>query len=167
MGGLDKLLRNVATADPGLSTLLLRSYASLDERERLEWIRSVLAQLGEEGMAALPPPQVARRVRPAPDRPYEEVQKELDAPITSIKGISSNLAAKFGKLGVERVRELLYFFPHRHIDYSQRMLIAELEPGLEQTIVATVWEAAAKTTARRMRSTEAIVGDESGNIRVV
>jgi ATP-dependent DNA helicase RecG len=167
MGGLDRLLCNVDTADPGLTRLLSRSYSALDAREREDWVRSVLEQLHDGGTTAPPRPRAVKPVEPAPARLYEEARKQLDAPITSIKGISSNLAAKFGKLGVGRVRDLLYFFPHRHIDYSQRRLISELEVGLEQTIVAVVWEAAAKATSRRMKSTEAVVGDESGNMRVV
>ena len=38
MGGLDRLLCNVATADPGLTRLLSRSYATLDAREREEGV---------------------------------------------------------------------------------------------------------------------------------
>jgi ATP-dependent DNA helicase RecG len=167
MGGLDRLLRNVAMAGPRLSGLLSQSYAALGESERVEWIRSVLAELDEGEAETPPPPPVARKPRHLPTRSYEEVQRQIDVPITSIKGISAKLAAKFGKLGVAKVRDLLYYFPHRHLDYSGRSLISELEVGHEQTIIATVWEAAARTVGRRMRSTEAVVGDESGNIRVI
>ncbi len=90
----------------------------------------------------------------------------LDSPITSIRGISSSLALKFGRLGVSTVRDLLYFFPRRHLDYSQIKPISELKEWAEQTIVATVWEAQEATFGGR-RGTEAIVGDETGNIRVV
>jgi len=167
VGGLDRLLRNMAAAEPRLDPLLSRSYAALDERERVEWIKSVLARLGDGEMAAPPPPRAPGRVHPRPTRSYEEVQRQLDTPVTSIKGVSSNLAAKLGKLGVESIRDLLYFFPHRHLDYSQCRTISQLEQGLEQTIVATVWEARETRMAGRRRATEAVVGDESGNIRVV
>ncbi len=39
------------------------------------------------------------------------------------------LAAKFGKLGVKTVRDLLYYFPHRHLDYSKLKLISQLVEG--------------------------------------
>lgn len=90
----------------------------------------------------------------------------LDAPVTTIKGISTNLSARFQRLGVRTVRDLLYFFPHRHIDYSQRKPISMLVEGREETIVANVWEAHVTNVGKR-RSTEAIVGDDTGNIRVV
>ncbi|MGB2855189.1 MAG: OB-fold nucleic acid binding domain-containing protein, partial [Dehalococcoidia bacterium] len=168
MGGLDRLLRNLTPSNPNLTRLLSLSYSALDERKREEWVRSVLEQLDTAEPEVEPLPQVMHRRRePASQRPQGDIDRYLDSAITSIKGISSSLASKFGKLGVITVRQFLYFFPLRHIDYSQRRLISELEEGMEQTIVAIVWEAAAKTTSYRKRMTEAIVGDESGNIRVI
>jgi len=76
------------------------------------------------------------------------------------------LATKFGKLGVKTVRDLLYFFPHRHLDYSQRKFISQLTEGEEETIIANVWQAQEARLGGR-RSTEAIVGDETGNVRIV
>jgi ATP-dependent DNA helicase RecG len=64
------------------------------------------------------------------------------------------------------VRDLLYFFPHRHLDYSQVKFISQLSEGEEQTIIANVWEARVTRLGYR-RGTEATVGDETGNIRVV
>jgi ATP-dependent DNA helicase RecG len=67
---------------------------------------------------------------------------------------------------VTTIRDLLYFFPHRHLDYSQRKFISQLTEGEEQTIIANVWQAHEIRPGGR-RSTEAIVGDETGNVRVV
>ncbi|UCD54552.1 MAG: DEAD/DEAH box helicase, partial [Dehalococcoidia bacterium] len=76
------------------------------------------------------------------------------------------MAARFKKLGVNTVRDLLYFFPHRHLDYSQRKTISQLTQGDEQTIIANVWQTQEIRLGGR-RSTEAIVGDETGNVRIV
>jgi len=92
--------------------------------------------------------------------------KSIDSSVTCIKGVSSNLAAKFKKLGVETVRDLLYFFPRRHLDYSQMKSISQLGEGEEQTIMVNVWQARVTMLGGR-RSTEAIVGDETGNVRAV
>ncbi len=67
---------------------------------------------------------------------------------------------------MKTIRDLLYFFPHRHLDYSQRKSISQLTEGEEQTIIANVWQAQEVRLGGR-RSTEAIVGDETGNVRVV
>jgi len=110
--------------------------------------------------------EVEGQREPALGAKKAKTDENLDAPITTIRGLSAKLAPKFRRLGVQTVRDMLYFFPRRHIDYSKRKTIAELEVGEEQTIVATVWQAQEATLGGR-RSTEAIVGDETGNMRVV
>ncbi len=93
----------------------------------------------------------------------------LDSPVTEIKGVKAGLAAKLNKLGVHTIRDLLYFFPRRHIDYSQRKRIAELddsEEGQEQTILGIVWESRVVELGGQ-RGTEVTLGDDTGNIRAV
>lgn len=95
-----------------------------------------------------------------------DITDKLDAPITAVRGIRDKQVPKFRRLGVETVRDMLYFFPRRHLDYSKRKTIAQLKVGEEQTVIATVWQAK-ETFIGGRRSTEAGVGDESGNMRVV
>ncbi len=183
IGGLDKFLRNWVSQVVGSITnpqllnhfdkLYLRdpAYASLTKQQRKQWAGDVLDFLakvesmdGERAKAKLPsvvdrPPSRARGLR-------QVVNQSIDSPITVIKGISSSLAIKFNRLGVKTVRDLLYFFPRRHLDYSQRHSVSQLGVGEEQTIVANVWQAHEIRLGGR-RSTEAIVGDETGNVRVV
>jgi len=181
IGGLDQLLRNwarQAAASLNQPRLLKRfqslklansRYASLTKPERKEWVQSLLDFLAElergpvTKSAAKPPPPISQ----PPSRPrVSAVSQSTEAAITGIRGISSSLATRFGKLGVKTIRDLLYFFPRRHLDYSQRKFISQLTEGDEQTIMANVWEAKLVMLGGR-RSTEAIVGDETGNIRVV
>ena len=156
IGGLDRYLHrwgSEAKDSWAGSELLDISYAALNMDERREWMERMIDWLDgieAEGQSALR----AKR------------EEFLNSPITTIRGISTSLATKFRRLGVSTVRDLLYFFPRRHIDYSKRKTIAELEIGVEQTIIATVWQAQ-ETTPGGRRSTEAIVGDETGNMRVV
>jgi len=182
-GGLDKFLRNWAGQAIGLITdpqllnrfhklhLVNPSYASLTKQQRKEWVKAVLGFLAkEEGREtekgeAKPTPLVGR-LSPRPRQPSVVANQSIDSPITVIRGISSSLATKFNKLGVKTVRDLLYFFPHRHLDYSQRKSISQLTEGEEETIIANVWQAQEIRLGGR-RSTEAIVGDETGNVRIV
>ena len=183
IGGLAKFLQRWSTqATQSLtSPQLLRqfkrlglsdsNYASLTREQRKEWIDKVFAFLPElEKSEAKPseevvtPPPVKRR--PTAVKGQKVATGSLDSPITVLKGVSTALAAKFKRLGVETVRDLLYFFPHRHLDYSQRKHISQLTEGEEQTVIANVWEAKVAMPGGR-RSTEAIVGDETGNVRVV
>jgi len=185
-GGLDRFLQNwsgQAAASITSPHLLRRfrhlfdsSYASLTVEQRREWINGVLDFLAEvEGKSSGEAKMSAGgkvastgiKRSPKARRTAAGVSGDgIDSPVTIIKGISSSLAAKFGKLGVKTVRDLLYFFPHRHLDYSQLTSISQLSEGEEQTIVANVWQAQ-ETRLGGRRGTEAIVGDETGNIRVV
>jgi len=187
IGGLDKFLRRWAgqaiesITNPQLLShfhrlrLVDSNYASLTKQQRKDWVNEVLAFLSEAerveaGKGEVKPPKesvvppvasrrsVGRRKVVAP--------QSINSPITALKGVSTNLAAKFNRLGVKTIRDLLYFFPHRHLDYSQRKYISQLTEGEEQTIVANVWQAN-ETMLGGRRSTEAIVGDETGNVRVV
>jgi len=96
----------------------------------------------------------------------QKKSESLDSSTTIIKGITPRVATKLAKLNVRTIHDLLYFFPRRYVDYSQRKPISELKEGEEQTIVATIWQARIATFGNR-QGTEAIVGDETGNIRVV
>jgi ATP-dependent DNA helicase RecG len=148
-------------------------YAEMTPPHRQRWIEEILAffpQLGEapvEKVEPKPPKSVSPpRRRPAPAIAQKIVGGSLDSSITSLKGVSTAMAAKFEKLGVKTIRDLLYFFPNRHLDYSQRQNISDLAEGEEQTIVANVWQAQ-ETRLGGRRGTEAIVGDDTGNVRVV
>jgi ATP-dependent DNA helicase RecG len=182
-GGLDKFLRNWAgqaigsITDPQLLNrfhklhLVNPDYASLTKQQRKEWVKAVLDFLAEaepgeaEGGKAKRTP-IANKPSSRARVPRAVVSQSIDSPITVIRGISSSLATKFSKLGVNTVRDLLYFFPHRHLDYSQRKSISQLTEGEEETIIANVWQAQ-ETRLGGRRSTEAIVGDETGNVRIV
>jgi len=181
IGGLDKFLWGwAAKAAPSLASpkLLTRfqqlhldkpDYAAKTKPQRKQWVSDVLNWLADVeteagGKAKTTPkarlPSSKRRV------PTMPASQSLDSPITVIRGVSSTLATKFSKLGVQTIRDLLYFFPHRHLDYSQRKSISQLTAGDEQTIIANVWQAY-ETRLGGRKSTEAVVGDETGNVRVV
>ncbi|MBI2831119.1 MAG: ATP-dependent DNA helicase RecG [Chloroflexi bacterium] len=195
VGGLDRFLANwsgkalESVTDRKLLArfrklgLITPNYALLNPQQRKEWIEAVLAFLPEiekiEAEAAenktskpeSPSKTMPQEVPAWPSRNRKSVvsalsRPSIDSPVTIISGISTRLAEKFEKLGVRTVRDLLYFFPHRHLDYSQRKTISQLVEGEEQTIIANVWEAHLSTPGGR-RSTEATVGDETGNVRII
>ncbi len=183
IGGLDRFLRRWAgqtiesITNPQLLNrfhklhLLNPVYASWTKQQREQWIDSVLDFLAEaerrgteKGKTKLS--AVASRPSSKVRGQTTVVSKSIDSPITVVRGISSSLATKFNRLGVKTVRDLLYFFPRRHLDYSQVKSISQLSEGEEQTIIANVWQAQVTMLGGR-RSTEAIVGDETGNVRAV
>ena len=93
----------------------------------------------------------------------------IDAPIDKLRGVDSKLAARFQRLEVSTIRDLLYLFPRRHKDYSQVAKISDLVPGQEFTVVAQVWEAREVSLGQRgkLKATEAVLSDETGNVKVI
>jgi ATP-dependent DNA helicase RecG len=93
----------------------------------------------------------------------------VEAPVDRLRGVDVKLSAKLQRLGVTTVRDLLYLFPRRHQDYSQTTRIADLSPGMDCTVTGTVWEARqiAQGPGGKRKDTEAVLGDESGNIKVI
>ncbi|HEY8490835.1 MAG TPA: ATP-dependent DNA helicase RecG [Dehalococcoidia bacterium] len=190
LGGLDRLLANLAArgafpAGSPLRTVLdalpAGGYAALPPEGRREWVRQAAAALAGRtpAPAAAPPAASAapkRRTAPAapqaPARPRVRRSQPLppgglEAPVTALKGVRESTAAKFRRLGVQTVRDLLYLFPHRYNDFSQVRTVAELEPGRDQTAVVTVWQATESQFGPRIKGTEAVVGDETGTMRAV
>jgi ATP-dependent DNA helicase RecG len=182
-GGLDLFLTNWFTqAAPQIvsKSLLaklqkifppLYSYNSTSSDERRTWAGKLIALLEAPSVEPVKPgisepsseyvvKSPRKRVAPLP------APLSLDSPITSIKGIAEAMAQRFSKLGVHTIRDLLYFFPNRHVDYSQLQTISQLREGNDQTIIANVWEVRVVMPGGK-RSTEATMGDESGNVRAL
>ena len=183
IGGLDKYLHSQAgqIRQSVKNPQLLRSFDelnlaksdygsySIDERKR--WIAGIFAWLEKaEGATrntiALPSPSRERHETGAAVGPRQRRREELDSPITVVKGIATSAEKKFAKLNVRTVRDLLYFSPRRYVDYSQKKPISELIDGEEQTTIGTIWQARVATLGNR-QGTEAIIGDQTGNIRAV
>jgi ATP-dependent DNA helicase RecG len=70
------------------------------------------------------------------------------------------------RLGIEKVGDLLWLFPFRYNDFSQVRPIASLVVGEEQTLLGDVWSSGAGLVGRR-KASEAVIGDETGTLRVV
>ncbi len=178
-GGLDRFLAKWTSQNEGKITdpaLLKRfkklpdiSYSSLDKQQRKQQVKNILGFIAKFDKVTPKKreakPLLKKRL-PSPKQNLTTADSSIDSPITTLKGISFNLATRFGKLNVHTIRDLLYFFPNRHLDYSRMKTISELAEGTEETIIANVWQVREVRLGGR-RSTEAIIGDETGNVRVV
>lgn len=77
-----------------------------------------------------------------------QAQLGLDAPVTQVSGIGDQNAARFKKLGVFTIGDLLYLFPTRYDDYSALKTIDQLEYNEQVTVigrVASAWKQRTKT----------------------
>jgi len=191
VGGLDEyLLRFTNEAKIGTSHPISRilqqlppgGYRALHPIQRQRVVDELLlsAENGAKREAAkqtplkppVPPPV------PKPVTPKPAARPKAKPEVTPIAGVSlDSLVSVLGptqpdvtrlqKIGIETVRDLLYHFPKRYHDYSEVRPIASLAFGEEQTVIAEVWSAKAVMIGRRRRGAEAIVGDDSGTIRIL
>jgi ATP-dependent DNA helicase RecG len=90
----------------------------------------------------------------------------LDSPITELYRVGRSTAADFKRLGLEKVRDLLFYFPFRYEEYQEGTMIADLKPG-EIASVRGLIELISnrKSPRRRIYVTEALIADESGTIK--
>lgn len=177
IGGLDRYVRkwiaeNLALQSrrvqkSRLNALILSGlpYSDKDRSARADWVTRVLSALDELSS------EKAATHKKSPAVPAGAAQQPasdsgIDLPVKQLKGIGDAIAKKLAKLGVKTARDLLYFFPRRFMDFSQRRTVSSLETGREQTIFVNVWEAREKMFGR-MKGTEAVLGDETGNVRAV
>ena len=174
IGGLDGFL---GLYDDDLKPFLggLTRYTSLTVTERSEWSRQTVermrAAIGGSPKSAIPDPQTTSNGRsiagyqprkpPAPKRPLK-----ISDEVTRMKGVWRKMEPRLENLGVSTIGDLVYLFPNRHSDYTRIRKVAQLSPGEDQTAILTVWEAS-QTMLGRQKSTQAVLGDETGNVRAV
>jgi ATP-dependent DNA helicase RecG len=181
IGGIDAFLKN-ARQDKGVAAMIdavesPRAYRELAPAARERWLRGVLAanpgtaraksaaKSTETGQTAKARTKTSGRAD-NPVAPPTAPTDPLDADVTVVKGVKGAMQAKLAKLGVFTVRDLLYLFPNRHNDYADVRKIADLVPEEHQTALVSVWSASVVRLGRRP-GTQAMVGDETGTMRVV
>ncbi|HEV8637901.1 MAG TPA: ATP-dependent DNA helicase RecG, partial [Chloroflexota bacterium] len=116
-----------------------------------------------------PPQPAPPAAYPAPGTRYPAaaVGSGLETPVARLRGVGPSLDRRLAKLGVGTVRELLFHFPTRHVDYSNLKKIGELRAGDVTTVVVSVWDVGSFPTRRGFERIEAVTGDETGNLLAV
>ncbi len=188
IGGMDGFVRHwsesMATRleSPRENRQLLRpSYARMTSSQRSEWVQQWLQLLEQGGPGPDPGMEISLPEKAGPGRsgstrktsPNSKAANNtssvitLDSPISDLKRVNSKTAVQLARLDINTVRDLLYHFPHRHIDYSRKAKTSELWPGQELTVVGQVTESREVPLGRsRRRATEAVLNDDTGSVRV-
>src|SRR6266581_3524013 len=90
----------------------------------------------------------------------------LSADVTAVPGVGASVAAKLHNLGIRTVRDLLFYFPREHRDYSKLVKIASIPFNELTTTMGLIWEVKnIPTSGGRMR-TIATISDETGKLNV-
>ncbi|MCH7642227.1 MAG: ATP-dependent DNA helicase RecG [Chloroflexi bacterium] len=179
-GGLDLFL-DANRSDLAPVDMPETSYASLTVKKREAWARAARASaLGEPAPAPRPP--VQRKSAPAASvtkarKPATRARKKaaartppsgpvtFDSPIEDLPFITKSQHARFKRLGVLTLRDLLHHFPHRHLDYSNLGNVIDLVYGEDMSVIVEVVSASTAAIGRR-GATRVSARDETGFVDI-
>lgn len=83
-----------------------------------------------------------------------------------VKGVGPKVGNLLNKLGIFTARDLLFYFPKRHIDYSSRTLIKDIKEGENVTVIGTIKSLSAYNTKNNLGIITVTVNDETGVIKL-
>jgi ATP-dependent DNA helicase RecG len=90
----------------------------------------------------------------------------LSADISALQGVGPTMAGKLHHLGIRTVRDLLFYFPREHRDYSQLVKIADIPFNELTTTKGIIWEVETKRTGGGKTRTIATISDETAKLYV-
>jgi len=90
---------------------------------------------------------------------------EID--VGRLKGVGEKKRTALATIGVDNLLDLVTFYPRRWVDRSNEARIADLEPGEEALVLATVRSVTKRVTRNRRTMVNVNVGDGSGRMEVV
>ncbi len=92
----------------------------------------------------------------------------LTTPIEQLLGVGPVYKTRLKKLGIRQLKDLLYYFPHRYEDFSNIVPVNKAKSGENCCLRGKILDiASTRTWHKRMSITEALLGDETGAIKIV
>jgi len=93
---------------------------------------------------------------------------DFQMPIQLVSGIGQKYLKKFKKIGIETVKDLLFYFPFRYEDFSIMKKIGQLIPGEMVTIEGQILQIQTfRTWRKKFYITEAIIQDETAAVKII
>lgn len=86
----------------------------------------------------------------------------LDTPVQFLKGVGTRRAELLERLGINTLYDLILHLPHRYLDASNVVPIADVRVGEEVTCVGTVYRKGVLPTRRGLKVFQALLRDRSG-----
>lgn len=83
-----------------------------------------------------------------------------------VKGVGPKIGHLLNRLGIFTARDLLFYFPKRHIDYSSRTLIKDIKEGANVTVIGTIKSISAYNTRNNLGIITIALNDETGTIKL-
>src|SRR5690606_31466476 len=113
------------------------------------------------------PPLEASVSEPPRERPPITYRELAGIDVGQLKGVGDKKRASLSAVGVETVLDLLTTYPRRWVDRTKEARIADLVPGDEALVLASVRSVRKRVTRNRRTMVEVDVGDGSGRMHVV
>ena len=98
----------------------------------------------------------------ARDRAAITLRDFSELPVERLKGIGPKREKAFADVGITTVLDLLTHYPRRYIDRTKEATIAELRPGEEGMVLATVDKVSSRMTRTKKRMVTVNVLPEPG-----
>ena len=100
--------------------------------------------------------------------PKPQAQGELKPPheldVIYIKGVGPKVGCMLNKLGIYTANDLLFYFPRKHVDYSNRTLIKKLKIDTNTTVFGYIKSTQAFVTKNGLSVLKVKIADESGSL---
>lgn len=92
----------------------------------------------------------------------------LSSSVSDLPGLGSKAVSDLRSLDIKSVRDLLWYVPFRYDDYSRVVGACEARPGETVTVVGSIESIESRPAKNgRMKLVEAVVGDKTGELKVV
>lgn len=95
-------------------------------------------------------------------------QITLDSSLKDIAEIGYSRSLQLKRLGLETVRDILFYYPRDHVDYARQVAIAQLVAGETVTLIGTVKRCNCFTSPKNKKLSifELVIRDQSGQIKL-
>ncbi|MDR9403340.1 MAG: OB-fold nucleic acid binding domain-containing protein, partial [Halothece sp. Uz-M2-17] len=150
---------------------LAQAFASYGEktvadRQRLVVKASRLLKDVQQGKKPESSPQA--QVKPKTPITVGSEYLEPEQPLSEAPGIGKSHMRSLYRLGLETVRDVLFYYPREHIDYAQQVNIGDLVEGETVTIVGTVKSCNCFTSPKNKKLSifQLTVKDRTGEVKL-
>ena len=89
-----------------------------------------------------------------------------DTDVMYVKGVGPKVGHLLNRLGIYTARDLLFYFPKRHIDYSTRTYIKSLKEGMDATVIGTIKSVSAYNSKNNLGIVSVTIADETGVLKL-
>jgi ATP-dependent DNA helicase RecG len=105
---------------------------------------------------------------PPTKRVSENPNLTLDLPLVEFEAVGRRKSDYLARLGLHKVRDLLYYYPRDHIDYARQVNINQVETGETVTVVGIIKRCNCFTSPRNKKLTilDVVLQDTTGQIKL-